>query len=264
MANEVEKIGSVEGLGDIYESQPLPADKQLVAFIEKGINRYASPGEVTRTRIASISTKSSRTSMAPIAVRGANTILYRFSPLMNPLMIQRAVNLHRKGEYLAIPGAYEEAEAIARQEEGLEPEDRTAIILPQKGDFPLTPETEATRFILERPAKQYFEIFGHTKIPLLDLSTDSEVPIINYLWFGRPEGGSFVSLRYRGLYGDDVAFGVLPTGVASAKKFGYDLTQIRDANLEAIHAVLRNIGVHALEEMLTKPLTDGLLKELRK
>ena len=72
------KIGNVNGLGEIHQVRaPLP--EQILTFQNTGIKYpfLATPEEVVRIRIAGLSNDFSRTSVAPIGVKGENTILYK-------------------------------------------------------------------------------------------------------------------------------------------------------------------------------------------
>ena len=99
MDHQAKKIGTVKGLGDIYEVVA-PLDRQLLAFAKEGIHTLAAPDEVAQVYIAGLSHDSSRTNMAPIAIKGGKTILVRNSPLMNLLMASAAVKAHAEIRYL--------------------------------------------------------------------------------------------------------------------------------------------------------------------
>ncbi len=85
MEYEAQNVGEVKGLGTIYRVDA-PLDKQLQAFRKVGINTLATPEEIAQIRLAGIADNWSRTSVAPIAIKGGKTILFKNSPLMNPLM----------------------------------------------------------------------------------------------------------------------------------------------------------------------------------
>ncbi len=97
MTYKARKIGTVEGLGDIYQVAA-PLDKQLQAFADKGIHTLAAHDEVAQIHLAGVSEDYSRTSMAPIALKGEKTILVRDSILMAPLMASAAVRDHASGK----------------------------------------------------------------------------------------------------------------------------------------------------------------------
>ena len=223
---------------------------------------------MAQIRLAGITENWSRTSVAPIAIKGGKTILLRSSPIMNPLMAASAVKAHRNAQYLQLGKEfYEVADEIAKSQFEMAPEDREAIALSQTGDFPLIVEMDETRFLLGKTARPYFEKFvsggKEGKIQFYNLEGDSKSSAtVNYIW-GDPQYVSVLDAGCRYLDVDDGAFGVLRTGVASAQKNGYSLTEIGNANSEVVPVVLRKAGVSALEGMLARPLTTALLEELR-
>jgi len=184
---------------------------------------------------------------------------------MNPIMASSAVRAHRNGKYFeANAGVYESARDLAKSETAKEPEDRTAIILSQAGDFQLTSEMDESKFALGKFTKPYFEKFTQGTIPLWNLSTDSKnQAIVNYLWFDHPQYDSGFLCRYRDLDGHYGAFGVR-RGVreAHAQNFGYSLTDVKNANLQNIHEILGSIP--ELEKALSESLTSGLVEKLRR
>jgi len=215
MDYEAIKVGKIDE-GDVYQVDA-PLDKQLRAFQEKGIHRLVTSEQVAKIRLQNpnlVSDSYTRTCVAPIGVKGEPVVLHKQSPLMNTLIAAQAVAAHKKGEYpLFSRDVYDFAIAEAREQEGLEPEDRTAFVLLNKGDFELTPEMPDTRFLLGRQAQEYFKKFHSGKtIPFYNLQVD-DIPkgksAVNYLWFGRPAVGSGLTARGRGLSGDNGAFGVL-------------------------------------------------------
>jgi len=267
MSYEAQKVGTVKELGEIYRTDD-PLDEQLKSFARVGITNLATPEEVAQIRLAGITENWSRTSVAPIAIKGGKTILLRSSPIMNPLMAASAVKAHRNAQYLQLGKEfYEVADEIAKSQFEMAPEDREAIALSQTGDFPLIVEMDETRFLLGKTARPYFEKFvsggKEGKIQFYNLEGDSKSSAtVNYLWFFDPRYESSLDARSRYLYGNR-AFGVLRTGAASAQKNGYSLTEIGNANSEVVPVVLRKAGVSALEGMLARPLTTALLEELR-
>ncbi len=192
MAYEARRIGRVEGLGEIYQVAA-PLDEQLAAFADVGID-FVEPDEVAQVRLAGVSDDYSRTNVAPIAVKGGRTILVRgaLNPLRNPLMAAVAVMAHRKGNYFKMNSEiYEAAEAVAKEQDGMAPEDRDAIFVSQKGDFNLTPKHDESRFMLGKQNVPYFEQKTTGGIPFYGLSAKSkDVAVVNYTWFYDPQGGS--------------------------------------------------------------------------
>ena len=193
MTYEAKKIGIVEGLGEIYQVSA-PLDEQIKVFQEVGIPHpyLATPEQIARIRLAGISNDFSRTSIAPIALKGEPTILTKDSPLMNSLIACYAVECHRDNVYpLFSKEVYEGARKIAKSEEGKNPEERKAIILSKNGDFNLTPEMPESKFLLGQNTEEYFERFTKGKINFYGINSDlKDKTLINYLWFGGPQGGS--------------------------------------------------------------------------
>ncbi len=217
MTYEARRIGRVEGLGEIYQVAA-PLDEQLAAFAKVGIGSLAEPDEVARIRLANLSNDSSRTNVASIAVRDKKTILVRgaLNPLRNPIMAAAAVMAHRKGDHFEMNSKiYEAAEAVAKEQDGMAPEDRDAIFVSQKGDFNLTPKHDESRFMLGKQNVPYFEQKTTGGIPFYGLSAKSkDVAVVNYTWFDDPQCGSMLDCRYGDLDYDSHAFGVLRSGEA--------------------------------------------------
>ena len=269
MSYEARKIGEVEN-GEVYEVCA-PLDEQLQAFQRVGINTLGTPEQVAQIRLTGISNNWSRTNVAPIAIKGAKTILVKNSPLMNPLMAVLAVDAHRKGEYLALgKELYEQAQAIAQSQTGIEPEDRTAIAVSQDGDFNLKVTDNEVRFLLEKSAQPYFAKFvrGGDKgeVPFYNLQgTSKDKALVNYMWFDVPQCESSFGCRVRYLEYDDRAFGVLGNGVASARKNGYSLTEIANANSEIIPVVFEQAKASGIAAgIFSRQLNKSLLDRLRK
>ncbi|HLC54809.1 MAG TPA: hypothetical protein VJK07_04275 [Candidatus Nanoarchaeia archaeon] len=264
---QARKIGNVEGLGDIYRIDALPLDRQITVCEAVGIGHPYLPdvSEAARIRLAGVSDNWTRTSIVPVAVKGARTMLTKSPLLMNLIMAGLAVKAHRRGEYLEIPGIYDVVRQIAEQESGKEPEDRTALAVSQEGDFNLTPESEVARFLFERANSAYFGNKTNGTIPFFNLSTDSMGGVANYLWFSYPQYRSNLDCRCGDLYNDGDAFGVrrVSSGEASAENSGYSLTEIARAHSTTIPAVLKDIGLGALGELVTRPLAKGLMEKLR-
>jgi len=215
MEYEAIKLGNVEGLGDVYQVGA-PLDKQIQAFEKVGIKAPYLPSleQVARIRLSGLSNDSSRTSIAPIAIKGEPTILSKDSPLMNPLMASYAVSQHKNGKYPSFQGTdiYEQAREIAIEDRLLSPEKRRAIILPSNEDFILTPQTEEAIFLLGEATQEYFNRFSNGQISFYNVKqSEKNQTLVNYLWFGGPCYDSGVYARGRGLGGGDRSFGVLET-----------------------------------------------------
>ena len=219
MGYEAIKLGNVEGLGDVYQVGA-PLDKQIQAFEKVGIKSPYLPSleQVARIRLAGLSNglsnDSSRTSIAPIAIKGEPIILSKDSPLMNPLMASYAVSQHKNGKYPSFQGTdiYEQAREIAIEDSSLSPEKRRAIILSYNENFILTPQTEEAIFLLGEATQEYFNRFPNRQISFYNVKqSEKNQTLVNYLWFGGPCYDSGVYARGRGLGGGDRSFGVLET-----------------------------------------------------
>ena len=271
MEYEAQKVGEVKGLGIIYRVDA-PLDNQIEAFKKVGITApfLATPEEMAEIRLAGVPDNWSRTSVAPIATKGGKTILFKYSPLMNPLMAVSAVTAHRNGVCPTMGReVYEAAEAIAKSQEGIEPEDRTAVFVSQDGDFSLTPKMEQTRFLLGRQTTPYFAKFVNGgkdgKIPFYNLSGEAkDKSTVNYLWFYDPHCESNFLAGDLSLNNDVRAFGVLRNAEGSAKNSGYSLTEIAKANSEVIPVVFQEVGMSGLTNLIARPLNKGLTEELRR
>ena len=208
---EPKRIGHVNGLGEIFELSA-PFHKQVEVFQNKGI-AYATPEDIARIRLAGLSNNWSRTNVAPITFKGEKTVLYKPSPLMNLIMAKYAVNAHSSGQYPVFPRKfYELARNQAESEYGKEPEDRSALILSNDGDYELTPEMPETMFLLRKFTKEYFDRFeDELKISLFNLTSDlKRESIVNYLGFGNPHWYmSNINCRNMDLNDNYWAFGVL-------------------------------------------------------
>lgn len=271
MTLEAEKVGRIDTRDVFYLATPL--NNQIEAFRNEGIPApyLVSVEDVVDMRLDGKFEKANygtRTSLTPLAVKGENTILYKGSPWMSsPEMAKVAVKAHKAGKFPQLPREYFEfVKETAKAQEGIEPEDRTAIIVSHKGDFKLTPEMLEARFALGKRAKEYFESKGHDEIQFYNLTSDSKDKVdVNYSWFGNSQGGSYLFAWYGNLDGHYGAFGVLRTlAEGNAKNSGYTLTQIGKANSEVIPVVLNKAGLSGLPKELSRTLSTGLLEKLRK
>ena len=213
MGYEAIKLGNVEGLGDVYQVGA-PLNKQIQAFEKVGIKAPYLPSseQVARIRLSGLSNDFSRTSIAPIAIKGEPTILSKDSPLMNSLMASYAVSQHKTKKYPSFQGTdiYEQAREIAIEDSSLSPEKRRAIILSHNEDFILTPQTEEAIFLLGEATQEYFERSKNGQISFYNVKqSEKNQTLINYLWFDNPWGDSGVGARGRGLGDVDRSFGVV-------------------------------------------------------
>ena len=171
--------------------------------------------QVARIRLSGLSNDSSRTSIAPIAIKGEPTILSKDSPLMNPLMASYAVSQHKNLKYLSFQGTdiYEQAREIAIEDSSLSPEKRRAIILPHNENFILTPQTEEAIFLLGEATQEYFKRFTKNRqISFYNVKqSEKNQTLVNYLWFGILRGDPYVGAWGWGLVDVDRSFGVLET-----------------------------------------------------
>ena len=266
MEFKAEKFGKIDA-GDIFYLAA-PLNNQIEAFREQGISApyIVLPEDVVDMRLAGVSNSGTRTGLTPLAVKGENTLLYKGSPWMySPEMALVAVQAHKNRKFPQLPRAfYEVVKDLAKVQEGMEPEDRTAIVLSWKGDSKLTPEMPETRFALGRRANEYFEANKHQSILFWDLNSDSKDAVdVNYSWFDGPQNGSSLDARDRYLYDHDVAFGVLRNAEGIAKNLGFTLIQIGKANSQIIPVVLSEAGLSGLADTIARPLSKGLLERLR-
>ena len=216
MVCEAIKLGNVKGLGDVYQAIA-PLHKQIQAFEKVGIKAPYLPSseQVARIRLSGLSNDFSRTSIAPIAIKGEPTILSKDSPLMNPLMASYAVSQHKTKKYPSFQGTdiYEQAREIAIEDSSLSPEKRRAIILSYNENFILTPQTEEVIFLLGEATQEYFNRFtkntnGQIKFYNLGQSEKNQT-LVNYLWFNYPCNDYSVDARGRSLDNDNGSFGVV-------------------------------------------------------
>jgi len=268
---EAKSIGKVKGFGEIFQVCA-PLNEQILALNRVGIQApyLATPEQVAQIRLAGTSNEFSRTSLAPIKAEGEPTILYRDSPLMNPLMAVVAVNAHRNGQCpLFSREVYEAVKQIAKSQEGLAPEDRDAHVLQGKADnegkFQLTPEADDARFILRTATANYFKKFNHVSIPFYDIPADlpKDKSAVNYLWFGGPGGGSWLDVGSWDLSGGDRAFGVLVGAEGPQKNLGYRITDLDKAIATATPETLRQLNLSGLESTLASPLRKKILEIVR-
>ena len=215
MVYEAIKLGNVEGLGDVYQVGA-PLDKQIQAFEKVGIKAPYLPSleQVARIRLSGLSNDSSRTSIAPIAIKGEPTILSKDSPLMNPPMARYAVSQHNNSKYPFFQGTdiYEQAREIAIEDSSLSPEKRRAIILSYNENFILTPQTEEVIFLLGEATQEYFNRFPNRQISFYNVKqSEKNQTLVNYLWFDNPCNDSYVNAGGRGLVNGGRSFGVLET-----------------------------------------------------
>ena len=213
MEYEAIKLGNVKGVGDVYRVGA-PLDKQIQAFEKVGIKAPYLPSleQVARIRLSGLSNDSSRTSIAPIVIKGEPIILSKDSPLMNTLMARYAVSQHKTGKYPSFQGTdiYEQAREIVREDNSLSPEKRRAIILSYNENFILTPQTEEVIFLLGEATQEYFNRFPNRQISFYNVKqSEKNQTLVNYLWFNYPCNDYSVDARGRSLDNDNGSFGVV-------------------------------------------------------
>ena len=275
MSYEAKLIGTLKDGRGVWQVAA-PLNEQISTFRQVGIRHpfLASPDKVAQPRIDGVSDDFSRTSYAPVKVRGEPTILTADSVLMNEAMAKFAVKSYRRGEYFTQrKDYYEVLKEIAKRQEGLEPEDRDTHILEGKPDangvVSLSSDMPDARFLIKKFTEEYFKRYSHSIIPLYDL-IDKDIPkgqaVVNYLWFGNPQNGSLLNCRNRNLYYDDMAFGVRDVSAegAAQKNLGYSITEIRNVVRKSMPQVLKDVGVPALTDMVSGPLEVCVLETLRK
>ena len=253
MTYEAQKIGTVEGLGDIYRVAA-PLDEQLRAFADKGIHTLAAPDEVAQIHLDDISTTCSRTSMAPIALRGGKTILVRDSILMAPLMASAAVKAHASERYFETNrDVYEAAEALARSQESMYPEDRSALIVSQEGDLTLTTDILESRFILRKQTEPYFDRFTKGTIEFGNFfGYSGSLAIINYMCLESPLNDCHIYCGWFDLDINHTAFGVLRTAEGSAKNTS--ASNYTPTDVQRFHQ-----AVERLREVVNPKLLEDIL-----
>jgi len=265
-------IGKMKDGSEVYEVRG-PLDKQIKAFkdIEIIFPYLATLSQVAQIRLEGVNTDGSRTSYAPAKVKGKPTIITSDSPYMNEAMAMVAMQAHKSGEYPQFQANFYEAlEQIAKTQDNLEPEDRTVHILEGKPDsegvITLTPEMPDTRFLLKKPAKEYFKKFNHKSINFYDLldNAPKDKTHVNYLWFDYPQNGSELDARSRDLRDGDWAFGVLEKSAKGAsQKSNHTFTNIRKAIAETTPKTLKDLDLGGLTEIISSPLQENVLAFFR-
>ncbi|MEK6855472.1 MAG: hypothetical protein AABX73_04595 [Nanoarchaeota archaeon] len=246
-----------------------PWDKEVEAFGKVGAS-LVLPEDVVEARLAGYD-GFSRTRLIPVKVKGKNTILYKGNELVTPVGAREIVIAHVNGRYPArSTDFYDVVEDIARLQEGLEPEDRVAIVVVEDGDHSWTKEMPEARFTLGPRTKTYFERkvepFGKTEIPYFDLVADStEHATFNYVWFFNPLNDSKLDCGIQDLHDDSNALGVLEkTAEGGSRSPVYvNLTSVKKANSEAVARVLEEEGLSGLSKRLTSKIGEATLEQIR-
>ena len=207
---KAKKIGEIPGFGEVYESVAL-LDEQVLASSDANINASipTTPEEIAHIRMSRISYKGARTNILPLAMKGGEIILYKPSQCMSQSMAFNAKLAHQKREYPTMnKEVYEFAQSIAKSQTGINPEDRTAISIPE-GNLELKAEMDVTRFLLGKQNKKYFDRFSQGTLMFYSLPGEfKDRTTYNYLWFDGDEENSDFVCNYWGLNAEDVAFGI--------------------------------------------------------
>jgi len=217
-----ELIKSIEDLGEIYQAIA-PFEQQLRAFKDQGIKRpYAvSVRDASFIRLNSGLNGWTRTCHAPICAKNEPYVLVRHSPVaMNLRLVKQATKTHANGKWFYQPRDFwkNSAEQAKTDEKKFpnDPEKRKAIIIPEKLDFDVTSDSDIARFLWQDTREDYFnqKVSGNS-VRMYNFnkevadSQEDNTCIVNYLWFGRPGGGSGLGCWYRDLCDSSRAFGVL-------------------------------------------------------
>ena len=211
----------VEGIGRVFYKFGT-AEQQIAHFTGKGIQVpfFADTRDMIDLRLARKEDANQlygRTSIVPVAVVEEQTILSRIiGPILLPGMAATVQELHRQGKYLELPrGFYDSLRGIAEYEEkqGIVPEERTVVVLAEKGDHYLKKDSVQAMFVGGVHSGRYLTEFGHAEgFKVWDLSSEDlaeDKCRVNYLWSFVPAVVSGLDLGNRGLCGDYRAFGVL-------------------------------------------------------
>jgi hypothetical protein len=265
MTAQIEWLGEVPDLGKVGRVVA-PWNEQVEAFAQAGAE-IVDTQDVAATRLANIYDGFTRTNIMPVSVKGKPTILVRPSDFTTPHGALEIVAAHRKGAYpKRSTDFYDAAEEIAKTEETLEPEERTHITMSQIGDHSLSKEMPQARFLLGLRTNEYFKAKEHEQIPFYDLEgTSTKYADVNYLWFYVPQDGSGLSCRYLSLDFHNGALGVLrKTAESGSRSPGYvSLTDVRNANSQAVARVLEEEGLSGLNKRLTQRIGEATLEQVR-
>ncbi len=209
----VESIGKLSDGREIYLSVGNLVTN-IREFKEMGVPYpyLADTQDVVQARLQGLDLRGTRTSVAPISAKGERNILVRPSPLMNELMASQAVFSHRNNTYPVMTrDVYDVAREMAKAQEGIEPEDRTAIMLSSAKDFNITSSHDEARFLDGKNAEECFRRFvpsGQSRIYVLPNPNSKKDSFVNYVWFGYPRSDSDFNCGSRILDIDGNAFGV--------------------------------------------------------
>ncbi|MEN9626041.1 MAG: hypothetical protein RL557_369 [archaeon] len=219
---EVTFLETVKGLGDVYIARA-PFDKQFPALQEKGIPHFISVRDDSYLRLQGNYQSGTRTCHAPICAKDSSVIVARISPAFENLeMARQMVNAHKILQYPVFSGRkiYGQWEKIAKKEKNKRPEERTAHVLSERGDYALHKDSDDAKFFFQDQRKRYFkEKVSSDSIQVYQIDPQvvdaQKGTIVNYTWFGSVGYGSDLGFRGRGLDCDIEALGVL-TPKASA------------------------------------------------
>ncbi len=265
--------GILEGRNIIYKSFRGFFDSQISGFKSKGIESpfLATPEEIALIRLEDIDSEESRTSYAPVKMKGKATIITANSPwLTNEYFAKVAMDANDSEEFPTMPSwFYEVLESEAKNQRGLAPEDRTVHMMEGEPDgrgyIRLTPEMDDTRFLLKKFTKRYFRKFNHKSIYFSDLfgNFPENKTIVNSLMFENIQSSEFVA-NYSNFNCRTNALGILYEKIGAVQKNSkYNLTNVNDAIKSSIPSVFEDLGIPALEKIVSVPLRKETLKNLR-
>ena len=208
---KTEFVEHLKGLGDVYISYA-PFTKQIEDFNNKGI-KIVSVRDASYIRLHGNNRDYTRTCHAPVCTKDSPTIVARISPLIENLeMAGQAVDVHRNNPYCVFDNEkhiYAQFEKIAEEDKNKSPEERRAIILPEREDYRIHRDSDEAMFFWQGTRKDYFNKFvsGDTDtVPCRQISIDdvdsANGTIINYIGFSSPVVESGLCFRGRNLNND--------------------------------------------------------------
>jgi len=221
-------IQEIEGLGKIVVSSE-SLDEQIQELKNAGVEfpHLISVRDASYMRIYNGPRDGTRTCHAPIHAKGSPIILAMISPLIGDSRIaKQAVETHRNNNYFVTQDTevYDKYAKIAEADKSKEPEERRAIVLPEKRDYIIKPDTEEARALFRDTQKEYLKMFAPNGVAFRPTNAEfvdgQDGTTISYLWFRNPGVGSELDSSYwYFLYYNYGAFGVLKeTSEAGSRK----------------------------------------------
>ncbi|MBL7148166.1 MAG: hypothetical protein ISS82_05050 [Nanoarchaeota archaeon] len=217
---KVERLERIKGLGTPLRCYA-PFDEQSDSLKKAGAKYpyIMSIKEIVNMRRKGGPLESTRTCSAPVQAKDSPNIIAMVSPLIEDLdLAKQEVQAHRYRNYFVTEDKtiYDKLYSQAEEDKTKKPEERRAIILPEKGNYLIKPDTEEAKFILGKVQRPYFDEFVKTRglegITFYPINEDfvnaQNGTTINYLWFRLPDDDSGLD-GYWVLNYDYGAFGVL-------------------------------------------------------